>query len=220
MAPIEFNMDDRIFVYDKSTLGILCSANSYTHAYAIVSGLLNARTHSYFKKERLDYNFNFDDPHSNYKFNDTDSNIEILSDKFITPEWINLRILIIEKANSLAYWEHRCKKVNSRLDEYYSAYLSSYLNSELLKCDPEKNFYTQSIYEYAYIQEISVETAYQELNMKNESLGLAHMRNYAVYLKGVREINQQQTCEDVQKKLHEYLRGIVPAFNSNKSAKK
>lgn len=209
-------MDDIIFVYDKSNSGVLCGANSYTHAYAIVSGLINARMHSYFRIERLDYSYDFNDPNAHYKFNDINSNIEMLPEKFITNEWINLREITIEKSKCLAYWEYRCKKANARLDEYYHEYLSAYLNGELLKCDPNHNFYTQAIHEYAFIQEITVETAYQELHMKNESKGLAHMRNYAVYLKGVREINQQTTYDDIQKKLHQYLRGIAPLFNSHK----
>lgn len=189
-------MNAIIFIYDVATGGIICSASSYTHARALVSGLLNARSYSYLKKEKPDWTYNYNDPHIHYCVED--GGIGALPERFKTEEWANFRKFMFHKSYCLEYWEFSCMKVVSRIDEYFSDYFSAYINVELAKCDPAQNLYTDAVKEYAFVQEIPIDAAYRELHIKNHHKGIVHTRSYAVYLKGVREINQQKTFDDVQ----------------------
>lgn len=195
--------DAIILIYDVSHNGIICSARSYTHANAIASGLINGRIKSWYRKERLDFDYDFDNANVHYCL--TKNNIGFLDEKFATKEWRDFRAMMYNKVYCLEYWEFRCKKLLSRHQEYFDDSFFAYLASELNKCLPLENVYTDAIYEYADIQKITPESAYQELTMKLESRGILQMRNYATYLKGVRELSQQTTYEDNQATLAKLL---------------
>ena len=79
-----------------------------------------------------------------------------------------------------------------RVAEYMPEHLAAYIHSELDYCDPARSHFTRPIEEYAALQEIEVQAAYQELQLKLQSSGMVRLRNYALYEKYMMRMN---TCE-------------------------
>src|SRR6266480_6076131 len=76
-----------------------------------------------------------------------------------------------------------------RIAEYMPDDLVSFVHNELNHCDPGNGKYTKAIEEYAALQEIDVDVAYQELRMKLQSNGMVKLRNYALYEKYMMQMN-------------------------------
>jgi hypothetical protein len=75
--------------------------------------------------------------------------------------------------------------------------LMPYLTAQLSQCDPSKNHYAAPIIEWAEIQEISPDAAYQELKLRQEGHGLIYLRRHALYLKYARKISMAKTIDDM-----------------------
>jgi hypothetical protein len=89
--------------------------------------------------------------------------------------------------------------------EYMPDHLVSFIYDELADCDPRAGRYTKAIEEYAALQDITVEVAYQELRMKLQSKGMAKLRNYALYQKYMMQMNSCTTREQLNKVFEEAL---------------
>ncbi len=95
-----------------------------------------------------------------------------------------------------------------RIAEYMPEHLVSYIQSELDKCNPAQNCFTRPVEEYAALQEIDVNVAYQELQLKLQSNGMVRLRNYALFEKYMMVMN---TCED-EKELDAVLKIALEAM--------
>jgi hypothetical protein len=121
-------------------------------------------------------------------------------DKLVTDEWLAKRRLALAKRKSLISWEYLCRISTSSNNDYFGwTYLMPFLIRELDKCNINDNVYSQAILDWAEIQEITPQAAFNELEMKMQGIGLSYMRNYAFYNKYARLITMSQTIEEVQK---------------------
>ena len=191
--------NQNIVVYDQKTNGIICTANSDSHAAAISLGLSNGKFLALNRSvnpacDTLDYN----DLNVHYCLKLHNYQIDLLDIRFATAEWTDLRVLTLEKARVLAQWEFSIRQHLSRANDFYD--LSSvlpFLTEQLSLCDPQNNHYTKSIVEWGEIQEITPAAAYQELKIRQEGHGIAYLRRHALYLKHVKKISLAKTIDEV-----------------------
>jgi hypothetical protein len=80
-----------------------------------------------------------------------------------------------------------------------------FLTDQLNKCDPSNNIYTTAIQDWANIQNVSYETAYQELKLRQEGYGLVYIRSHALYTKHAKNISQAKNEPELRKKYEEAL---------------
>lgn len=190
-----------ILVYDQTTNGIVCSANSDAHASAIVLGMVNGKSMSFgkfFNRKIPEFNFNFNDTRVGYQITEN-YNIVALPTKFATKAWENYRELIALKSYFLGLWEFRIRQQLNRVNDFYGmSNMMSFLIEQLALCDPKNNYYTSAISEWADIQEIPAAAAYQELKIRQEGYGLIYLRSHALYSKYVRKISMAQDADEVK----------------------
>ena len=215
-----------IIVFDQETNGIVCSANSDPHAAAIVLGMQNGRAMAFDKffhvpprwdqPDRPDFDFDYNDTNVHYQLKksnfDTKFQVASLPSEFVTPEWIRFRALTVEKARWLDHWEFSIRQQMSRVNDFYGLpSLMPFLTEQLSLCDPDKNYYTRAIIEWGEIQEVSPETAYQELKIRQQGYSLVYLRSHALYLKIAKSISMAKTLDEVMYRVYqgtEYLRSI------------
>jgi hypothetical protein len=213
-----------ILVFDQKTNGIVCTANSDAHAAAIVLGMQNGRAMAFDKflyvpprwdqPDRYEYTFDYNDTRVHYRLLKGDFNtvlmVELLPSEFITEEWISSRAFTIQKARCLSEWEFYIRQQMSRVNDFYGLpNLMPFLTEQLSLCDPEKNYYTNAIIEWGEIQQVSPETAYQELKIRQEGYSLVYFRSHALYLRVAKNISMAKTLDDMNRQIHlgrEYLR--------------
>jgi hypothetical protein len=185
-------------------MGILCVAPSDEIASIICMGLLNSRWLSISRHYNFLSNYkniNFDDLSVNHQITLSEKavSIESMQDRLVTSEWTEKRKLTLEKRKALTSWEWLCRGPVSRVNTYYAwPTLLPFLIKELSNCDIEKQVYTQSIIEWANIQEVAPDVAVRELEMKVEGIGLTYMKNFAFYDKFARQITMSSSIEEVQ----------------------
>lgn len=195
-------MKDRIIVIDHANDGVLCECETVSIAQNLSLGFINSSIRilpSSLPWLSQEYTQNFNDVNKHYQFRWM--KIYDMKEDLITDEWINLRKLALIRNNAHRSWEVRCKQnLLFRNHEYFAeGNFDGFLWRELDKCVPEKDFYTQSIIEWAAISEISPATAYQELKLKAESSALLHIRNHAVHQKFSLLINKEYSREGMTK---------------------
>ena len=83
------------------------------------------------------------------------------------------------------------------------------ISHELGKCDPVNNVYTNSIVDYATIQEISNATAYAELSMHADEINNARIRNYAIYLRFRNEMNLAPGTREALGNIHANAKNLL-----------
>ena len=193
-----------IVVYDQKTNGIVCSADSDAHAAAISLGLTNAKFLALDRAVNPDCDkFDYNDPNVHYFLGLHNFHIEPLDikffTKFFTPEWVDLRILSIDKAKVLRKWEFSIRQHLSRLNDFYGwSSVLPFLTEQLSLCDPQNNHYTKAIIEWGEIQDISPSAAYQELKIRQEGHGISYLRRHALYQKHVKNISLAKTLDELR----------------------
>lgn len=186
-------INDKIIVIDELTHGILCESVTPTIAYSVSLGFINssikilAASLPWFEHT---YDHDYNDINVHYEFRKME--IFPLNIHLIDDEYLRIRQLAVMRNMAHRSWEVKCKQyLQNRNHDYHGMdMLGGFLSSQLDKCDPKNNYYTQAIYEWATISEVSVATAYQELKIKSESIGLQYLRNHAIYQKYVNLINK------------------------------
>jgi hypothetical protein len=158
--------------------------------------------------ERDDWKYNFNDIERHYQV-DFNFNITELPPKFITNEWIEKRRIFIHKKFFLNQWEFQIRRSCRKMVDFYAtSHMMPFLIDQLNKCDPEKNEYTTAIQDWANIQEIPPQAAYQELKLRQEGYGLVYLRSHALYTKFARKISMSKTMDDVVKNYNEAVATI------------
>lgn len=199
MSDLAYNQ--LIVVYDQTTNGIVCTANSDAHAAAIVLGMINGKSLAFgkfFNPKVPEYSFNFNDSRVHYQLTENYS-IVALPTKFATKKWETYRELIIKKSYFLALWEFRIRQNLNRVNDFYgSPSMMSFLGEQLALCDPDNNYYTSAVTEWADIQDVDVSAAYQELTIRRQGYGLVYLRSHALYSKYTRKISTAKTIEEIR----------------------
>jgi hypothetical protein len=186
-----------IIIYDNFNRGILGTANSETHANALCLGILNSRFVEL--DESLCESLNFDVLTEHYQL-PYNFPITPLPSKFITGEWIGKRVIYQRKSIFLSLWESKVKGIVSQNNDFFgNSSLMAFLKSQLDKCSPDNDFYTKPILEWAEIQEVSPNSAFQELMLRYEGHGLVHLRSHALYHKYARKISLAEKYNDIEK---------------------
>lgn len=116
----------------------------------------------------------------------------------VTTEWIEKRRLANLRSVFLETAEEKCERYMSRSklfsgDEIFLQYVSK----ELTVSDPEKNIFSNGIKEWALINNISNDEAYNHLYMLWESTGINVLRINAVWHKYCDIINTLTTKENL-----------------------
>ncbi len=175
---------------------VLCRCKSFTSGNSVSVGLLNTSVRfvpislrRYAQMRTIDWNS------QNYHI-DPNGSLEVLPDYLITSEYRRLKELAILREESIWALELYLQEGIGRVNTYYDDTLAAFLISELNKCDPANNYYTDAIYEYATICEIEPSFAYQELNLKSQTAGLVTLRNKAIYDKYVIKFGSVYTRQE------------------------
>lgn len=199
-----------IVVIDGATNGILGTASSDNHVSSLLLGLGPATWSTvlpkWFLSEREEYKVNFDSLDEHYQLNPIQDKVEPLPEKFITEEWINKRRFYKLKKVFLNLWEFQIRRsCRKQIDFFGTPNMMPFLTDQLNKCDPSNNIYTTAIQDWANIQNVSYETAYQELKLRQEGYGLVYIRSHALYTKHAKNISQAKNEPELRKKYEEAL---------------
>jgi len=205
-------MKQRVIVVDGNTFGIMCESVSYSVAHSVSLGFINASVRilpanlSWLESK---YNKNYNDKLTHYQFFRGD--VFNMSPSLITDEWLSLRNLAFLRNRFQMIWETRCNQylLNRSYEYAHLDKLDGYLWRELEKCNPDTNFYTQAIIEWATLSGIDPTSAYQELKLKADSRGLQYLRNHAIHQRFVNLINQETTVEKLQEVLIEGVKQLI-----------
>jgi len=205
-------MKEKYIVVDSHTDGILCECYSVSIAHSVSKGFINstlkilpASVPWLYDQYNKDYNsFEVFYQHRNMQ-------IFEMKSELITDEFVSLKKLAKLRNSVQHVWEARCRQfLLDRNYEYFAnSELEGYLLVELNNCNTTKNFYTPAITEWAELNEISADVAYQELRMRSTSIGRQHIRNHAIHQKFVNLINQQFTEKEMIKILKRGLDYLI-----------
>lgn len=184
----------RYIICDRENLLVYCEALSNNHAMAISQGLINGLVVR--SDTTIPDDVDFNDEHVVY-FND--NGIYLPYQKDILPTWIEERKLVLQRLKVFANMQDLVYKRLGRVDDQVGlGIMEGFVWSELNKCKPEEGYYTHAIEEWAHITEVPVETGYQELLIRSQSLGLVFLRTQATYIKYVSIINQQDSENEIE----------------------
>lgn len=175
---------------------VLYKCKSFTSANSVSKGLLNTAVRfvpialrRYAPLRNIDWN-------NEFHIIDPVGDLEPLTEYLITPEYRELKALAALRAEGIWALELYLQEGISRVNTYYDDTLPAFLISELNKCDPKNNYYTDAIHEYASISELDVNFAYQELSLTSHTAGLITLRNKALYDKYVIKFNSVYTRQE------------------------
>ena len=205
-------MKEKIIIVDSNTNGILCECTSHSIAHSVSCGFINSSVK--ILPSNLPWRheeFNKDLNNRNVHFQFINATLREMNPVLITEKWISLKDLSRRRRDFHLAWETRCKMylLNRNVDYPHTAEFEGFLWRELDRCDPESNFYTQAIVEWAALSDIDVATAYQELKLRSESRGLQYIRNHAIHQKFVFLLNQETTTEGLQSVLEFGVRNLI-----------
>lgn len=190
-------MNDLIGVLDQETKAILCFTKTISCANSVCNGFVNGHIFIFpaslpWRKKELDgLDLKGD-------LSITDGKISKLAEHLITDKYkkqkevATLRALYI---NSLeVYMNSQAARVGLFLDDNALPFVLRELQTSI----PSDNTYTQGIEEYAAINNITTEAAYQELSLLCDTVGLVKIRNMAWYKRYVDIINTVETREEMK----------------------
>jgi len=193
--------DNTVLVKDIDTNAILYVARSLTNANAVNLGIINSLvivlpTSLEHRRKGLLDGVNLEDDLQLYQ-----------GRKYVSLRPLPLHLLTGQHRARRALAQLRGKYLFSlevyfsgqlnRTVDFFDPELKSFIGHELLKCKPENEVYSDAIHEYAFISEINVQTAYQELLMGFETAGVIKLRNYALFKKHAMIFNSLHTAEEL-----------------------
>lgn len=112
----------------------------------------------------------------------------------VSEDWLEKRKLAALRINKLKILETMLDRFITRFKNFTAdSVFYSFLDKELSKCDPENNYYTDSIKEWADIYDISIQAAFQELQMNYDSASVTMFRINAIWQKYVDLVNSYTT---------------------------
>lgn len=204
-------MQFKFLLVDTETSGILCSTDSISAANSIAQGIFNIKvsvvpmyvfwTRPQWKDLNFDLNF--------LSYDDTNGpDITPLEQHLITDNFIQKRQLSILRRKFLIKLEGSLNTILFKTVIGFDESTLSYIENQLIQCDPSKNYYLDSIKEYAQYIEISDERAYNELKMLSESNGRMKLRLFACYNKYANKINLASTELEMAQAYDEAVKDI------------
>lgn len=189
---------DLFGVVDQENKGVLCFTKTLSSANSVSLGFINSQAIMFpgsltWRAKELEH---IDLKTSHLMFQG--GSLTILPDHLVTEKFLankevaKLRALYI---NSLeVYLKIQLVRVNIFNDEN----VITHIHREVAQSDPKAGSYSAGIHEYANISEISPDSAYNELKLMLDSIGLVKLRNMAWYRKYVNTINTLNTREDMK----------------------
>jgi hypothetical protein len=189
----------RIVACDDSSNLILAVAPSLASANALAKAMVNVltctlpvqlpRRHAAYAK------FDFERDHLQV---DRELNIRVAPEHLITPSYRQRRDEARLRLTFLYALEVWAQQPIARLCDYFDTTLDPLLLDELQHCGADNASYSACVREYAEIQDIPADTAYQELNMKARASVAIRMRNYALYQRGVNRLNAARSKVELE----------------------
>lgn len=205
----------KIVVYDKTNFGIICSADSDSHAAALCMAQVNLTWTSLSHVNSQDLkmqtsNYDTVDRHFQLMTFNNDLEVRLLPEQLTTHEWINFRELMFIKAKYLRDLEISLRIIKKRVCVFYAMdSVMPYIFSIIQKSDPKNNIYHNGVIEYASIQDIDPESAYNELVVYTENYGIVHLRNYALFLKHSKKIAMAESESEVDELYHLAIKDVM-----------
>ena len=204
-------MQFKFLLVDIETSGILCSTDSISAANSIAQGIFNIKVsvvpmYVFWTRPQwqdLNFDLNF------LSYDDTNGpDITPLEQHLITDNFIQKRQLSILRRKFLIKLEGSLNTILFKTVIGFDESTLSYIENQLIQCDPSKNYYLDSIKEYAQYIEISDERAYNELKMLSESNGRMKLRLFACYNKYANKINLASTELEMAQAYDEAVKDI------------
>lgn len=190
-------MQNLIGVIDQENKAVLCFTKTVTCANSVSLGFVNGHVFVYpsslpWRAKEIE-SLDLKKPLMLLEGKFTELPEHLITEKYLQQrELATLRALYI---NSLeVYFKGYMARTQITIDD--SVY--SFMHQELQTSDPKTDTYANGIIEYAAISDISNESAYQELKLFLDSVGLIKLRNMAWYNKYVRIINSLTTREQMK----------------------
>jgi len=207
-------------VVDQETKGILTKCSSMAAAIAVSKGILNSspmlvrypylnhKVNQYHTDTQINYKLVSTFPASMASevnvyevvdFNIDNKSFELV-DICVNDIWLEKRKLANFRSNKIEYLETLCDRYISRIKNFTGDELFfQYIGKELGLVDIENNQYPGSIVEWAEINAVSNSTAYYELKMLYDSMGITMVRVHAIWTKYIEKINKLYTKEEFDK---------------------
>ena len=205
-------MQFKFLLVDIETSGILCSTESSAAANSIAQGIFNVKVSvvpMYVFWTNLKWkDLNFD---SNFLIYDDTNGPDIaqMAQHLITENFIQKRNLSILRRKFLIKLEGSLNITLFKTSIGFDSTTISYIDNQLLQCDPSKNYYVDAIKEYSQYTAVTEERAYDELKMLAESQGRMKLRLFACYNKYSNKINLSDTEEEMN---YVYREAMVDIF--------
>ena len=180
----------KYLVIDKLNGGVLYSAPTLANASNVSAGILSTaiiqiplyREHfSSLKK------FDFDNEMLHAS---KERNIKPLPEKDVTEDFLERRRVAKIRGKYLLGVELVCLLGREKSLFHYPEEISAELEIELNKCRLQDGYFSQAIKEYATVQEIEPEVAYEELRFLVDGARVEKIRNFAFYQKYIRLMNK------------------------------
>lgn len=186
-------MQFKFLLVDIETSGVLCSTESISAANSIAQGILNVKVgvvpmyHFWTNPKWKDINF---DSHF-VQYDDTNGpEIHNLDSHLITDDFTFKRNLAILRRRFFIRLEGFLNNVLFKTHFGFDETTASYIENQLIQSDPQTDKFSNALVEYAHYNNISENSAYDELKMLTESHGRMKLRLFACYTKYVKKINQ------------------------------
>lgn len=188
-------------IVDRENGAVVCSTPTAHHAVSLANGLINCGA-LYVNPDLNHVNYNFNDCTTNYQYFITSNKFTAL-DAIRTPaEWTQFRKQIMDRLNALFTLDYFAKTRTAFVENFYNTPMfTAILATELEKCNVEKNIYSPAIEEWASLQNVSPEIAYKELKITYTDISMTYIRNHAIYLNFVNQINQTVGADNLKKVL-------------------
>lgn len=206
-------MENIYAVFDTATRIILAFPRSYTTAVYVSQGILNTEailvptTLEKVDREFKQYDLNVDvlklTPKTAGKW------VEMIHDQLVHDE-LRKKIEIAKlRAEYIYVLEQQFKIQNARSMLHFDEFVVAYLLDEIGKSNPENDYYSDGIKEYATIQSLSPNVAYKEIKFMLDSSGLIKIRNYAWFMEYVRKFNTLTTKEELTAEVKNAWQSLV-----------
>jgi hypothetical protein len=190
-------MQDLIGVIDQENKAVLCFTKTITCANSVALGFVNGHIFVYpsslaWRAKELE-SIDLKKP-----LMLTERTLRQLPEHLITDKYLKQKEVATLRAlyiNSIeVYFRGFTARTHINLDDS----VFSFIQQEIQLSNPKTDEYTNGIMEYAAISDISNESAYQELKLFSNSVGLIKLRNMAWYNKYVAIINKLTTRDEMR----------------------
>jgi hypothetical protein len=186
-----------VLMFGDQSGAIICCPPTPKMALDLSMGLFNSDIR-WLPTQSLE-SFDLNNPNMHYQWLGLKKHLQLIPERFIPPGLQETRTVAIERLHALFVLDILARMSQpSAFSKMHDDTFVSIISTELAKCIPDKNMYTEAIQEWAAIQEIPVENAYKELMLRYDDIALICVRNQSIYDKHVRLINQTSGLDNLQ----------------------